>query len=868
LNNRDTPFLNAADLSWNDELPVSRQYRDSYFSTGDGLEESRYVFLEGADVRNQWRRARDQQQSSACIMELGFGSGLNFLATLDAWTRWQNTENSSSPLRLRYFAVEGHPMRREQLRRVLAHWRPRLDFCDALIERYPPHVRGQHRLLFEGGSVELVLLFDDVRTALAQLVADKAFLNTVYLDGFAPSRNPAMWQHGVLQRLAELSLPQATLATFSAMGELRRCLERVGFTVKKRAGFGVKREMLTATRNDSVPDRRLRDRQPWYALPEIEAPRRVAVIGAGLSGSTSARALADRGVACTVFDSNPLAASMASSVPVAGWFPQISLNFDQRSEIYWQACRMLESWLLLQEANGTSSNDWFDRNGCFFVANTAERQLRLKEIERRLAAAGLPLTFVAANDTRARIGVAIDQPGLDCALGGSLGFAQHVRPERSTSGAWQIRHDGGVDTGFDAVILATGSQTDAADSTLPVDYDRTRGHVTLVTNQALISQSRLLCFKGHLTTGLAASGAHVTGATTIRGHDPTHSDASNADPNIARLRHVLTGGSIEDTDPAPRPEISEHTQTRGVWHGQRLATRDRLPLLGPVPEQNSLHAALNVARKTAAMRHFPSIEYEPGLFVNLAHGGRGATTAILTARLLAEMMVSEPLCLPRRLVALTERRTPVTQSAHQRFQQTRRPPDSVTRHPYDSVRDEVSRLLPAQSRVGPSAHPQPRGKPPSRSSHLQHRADQVPACHANCTTYTILNRTALRRQRRLRLPASGTAPWAHCAYSWASYSVASKFRRLENGFRVDLEIRRHVPCQYPAVQRSCRPVWLAVEVLPVGPIPAPMWGRAFVRFRSFDNLPCYRRTAAFAGCGPAADDRAYETSGSSSACKH
>jgi len=412
LNDRDTPFLDAADLSWNDELPVSRQYEDSYFSAGDGLEESRYVFLEGADVRNQWRRARDQKQRSTCIMELGFGSGLNFLATLHAWTQWQSKERETPPLRLRYFAIEGHPMRREQLRRVLSHWHQRLDFCDALIERYPPRIRGQHRLLFDGGSVELVLLFDDVRTALAQLVSDRAFLNVVYLDGFAPSRNPAMWQHGVLQRLAELSLPQATLATFSAKGELRRCLERVGYSVKKRAGFGVKREMLTAIRNRSVPERRLRDRQPWYALPAIETPRRVAVIGAGLSGSTSARALADRGVECTVFDSNSGVASMASSVPVAGWFPQLSLNFDQRSEIYWQACRMLENWLLQQEADENSSNDWFDRRGCFFVADTASRRSRLQAIVQRLAAVGLPLTFIAANDTRTRIGIEIDQPGV------------------------------------------------------------------------------------------------------------------------------------------------------------------------------------------------------------------------------------------------------------------------------------------------------------------------------------------------------------------------------------------------------------------------------------------------------------------------
>jgi len=651
-NYEHTPFLDAAELRWSDDLPTSTHYNDRYFSVDDGLEESRYVFIDGANVRGQWQRAQQQKLTDSSIMELGFGSGLNFLATLDAWQHWRNKQPTAPLTSLRYYAIEKHPMRRADLKRTLQRWHRRLPVSQQLIDRFPPRIRGQHRLSFCDDSVELILLFDDVRTAFSELVVSEPFLDAIYLDGFAPARNPVMWNFGVLQRLAELSRPRATLATFSAVGDLRRGLERVGYRVEKRRGFARKREMLVATHYSKAAVRKLRDRKPWYALPIFQRPRRVAIIGAGLAGSTSARALADRGISCTVFDAGQTPASMASSVPVAGWFPQLSLNFDKRSEIYWQACRMLDDKLLLSDYSASDPAHWFDRRGCFFVADTDERQQRLQRIAKRLAEVGLPLSYVGADESSARTGVRLKHAGLDCDLGGSLipaklcteqlqhdridiRLAQRATPERSVNGDWQIKHARGIERGFDAVVLATGSDTAIADAWLPGDYDLNHGHVSLLKHSAFADQKRLLCFKGHLTGGLSNDALHVAGATMYRDQPHVVAPGPDTDPNLKQLQGILDDRQFE---------------ARSIWSGQRLASRDRLPLLGPVPTDKSVLAAIAASQQSNSMRNFPRLEFESGLFVNLAHGGRGATTAMLSARLLAEIISGQVLCLPRRLV--------------------------------------------------------------------------------------------------------------------------------------------------------------------------------------------------------------------------
>lgn len=64
-------------LTWKNNLtPVSERFDDIYFSPENGLEETKHVFIEGNDLYNRWKNLNIQ--NSFCILELGFGTGLNF----------------------------------------------------------------------------------------------------------------------------------------------------------------------------------------------------------------------------------------------------------------------------------------------------------------------------------------------------------------------------------------------------------------------------------------------------------------------------------------------------------------------------------------------------------------------------------------------------------------------------------------------------------------------------------------------------------------------------------------------------------------------------------------------------------------------
>ena len=83
---------------------------------------------------------------------------------------------------------------------------------------------------------------DDISYALPLIsqIAD-AWL----LDGFAPAKNAEMWSSTIFEHITNLSKTNTTFATFTSASTVRRGLQAAGFEVKKQAGFGKKREMLS-----------------------------------------------------------------------------------------------------------------------------------------------------------------------------------------------------------------------------------------------------------------------------------------------------------------------------------------------------------------------------------------------------------------------------------------------------------------------------------------------------------------------------------------------------------------------------------------------------------------------------------------------
>jgi tRNA 5-methylaminomethyl-2-thiouridine biosynthesis bifunctional protein len=254
--------------------PSATNFDDIYFSVDGGLAEARAVFLAGCGLPKRW-----EDRDVFTVAELGFGSGLNFLATLQAWVA---SGAATSPLkRLHYISVEGFPFEVDTLQRALAHFPELSDFAAPMMAQWPGPMRGLHRLHF--GNVTLTLIHDAVAPALqSQTFRADAW----FLDGFSPAKNPAMWSGAVMAEVARLSAPGARIGTFTVASDVRRALSDVGFTVSKQPGFGRKRQRLEAV-------------MPGAPAP-LSARALPTIIGDGIAGASIARAFLRRGLTPTV----------------------------------------------------------------------------------------------------------------------------------------------------------------------------------------------------------------------------------------------------------------------------------------------------------------------------------------------------------------------------------------------------------------------------------------------------------------------------------------------------------------------------------------------------------------------------------------
>jgi len=213
-------------IAWNERgTPVSTRFDDPYFSLENGLEETRHTFLAGNDLPA--RLAPGFQ-----IAELGFGTGLNMLASLIAFRE----AGARGPVRFTSF--EAFPMSADEMARALAAFPAAEAAAGPFLEAWG---RGERRIDLGGFIVEIIE--GDARDTLP-LWQGKA--DAWFLDGFSPAKNPELWGADLMAEVGRHTTPGGTAATYTAAGFVRRGLEAAGFTVDRRPGYGRKRHMTVA----------------------------------------------------------------------------------------------------------------------------------------------------------------------------------------------------------------------------------------------------------------------------------------------------------------------------------------------------------------------------------------------------------------------------------------------------------------------------------------------------------------------------------------------------------------------------------------------------------------------------------------------
>lgn len=596
-----------------DAAPRAPDFGDRYHPRIGAFAQARHVFLGGNGLPARW-----QGRDGFTVLETGFGLGNNFLAT---WDAWRGCAAAGRPRRLVFVSIERHPPTREDLARAHAA-SPAPALAAALVATWPPLVPGLHALDFDGGAVRLVLAFGDIADVLPGL---RVAADAIFLDGFAPDRNPAMWAPGVLRALAHRTRPGATVATWSAARAVREGLAAAGFVVEAAAGIGGKRDITVG---------RLREgfRGAQQARPASEA----VVVGAGLAGAFTARALADEGWSVRVVDRADTPAAGTSGNP--GGLFHGTVHADDGPHARWLRAAALHAARTIAPALARG------------VPGAGHGLLRLGEgpaMQAAIARHGLPRDWVQALDREAASRLAgVPLPGAAWHFpgGGWVSPAALVRdaltglPFRGGVAVARVEPLPAAPGGGTrwALLDAAGRRLDAADAVVLANAAAANElaapwgwQAPCVSLRGQISGwlgwrsplARPVAGDGYalpLATGDAGPGL-LCGATQQAGDDDARTREADDTFNRERLQRL--------TGLVPPPGAQAFSRA-----GFRWTAEDRLPIAGALP-------VATPDRVPVAGRAWPRVE---GLWLCTALGGRGITLAPLLGRLLATQIAGQP----------------------------------------------------------------------------------------------------------------------------------------------------------------------------------------------------------------------------------
>ena len=637
--------IQPANLEFNAEgTPVSRDFDDVYFSNDNGLEETRYVFLDGNHLGT---RFPEHPRRLFVVAESGFGTGLNFLTLWQAFDCFRAAYPEATLQRLHFISFEKFPLTAHDLRLAHQRWPELAHWAEQLQTQWPPAIGGCHRLILDDGRVTLDLWLGDINDLTDKL--DDSMNQKVdawFLDGFAPAKNPDMWSPHLFSAMARLARPGATLATFTSAGFVRRGLQEAGFTMRKTKGFGRKRDMLVGVMEQDLA---IPAQAPWFAR-RASTSREVAIVGGGIASALLSLALLHRGWQVTLYCADEAPATGASGNRQGALYPLLSSHdpalFQFFPAAFTFARRLYDSLPVA-----------FDHDWCGVTQLGWDEKSQQKITQ--MLSLGLPETIahaVTAQQVAETAGVDTGCGGIQYPLGGWLCPAEltsaaialgqsrgltvhyaHKVQSLSRTAHWKLRFADGKEAQHASVVLANGHHITQFTQTASLPVYPVGGQVSHIPTAPQLSKLRqVLCYDGYLTPQNPSNGHHCIGASYHRGETDMQYSEADQQQNRQRLVDCFPNASW-----AKEVNVGEGQARCGV----RCATRDHLPMAGNVPDYDAtleVYQDLADSKETAV-----SAPVHPELFMLGGLGSRGLCSAPLLAEVLAAQMSDEPVPLDR-----------------------------------------------------------------------------------------------------------------------------------------------------------------------------------------------------------------------------
>ena len=548
---------------------VSTAFSDIYFQPEDSIAESRYVFLEHGRLDALIKTSGHQDIT---IAELGFGTGLNFLLT---WEKWNASPNHQGWLH--FVSFEKHPILESDLQKIHQYWPDLSDLSAQMIDQYPVLTHGHHRLIFSHNRVTLTLVFGDVIDTLPHVNFGHG-VDLWYLDGFAPAKNPHMWDESLWDRIHQNTKKNGRITTFTAAGQVKRGLAKAGFEIEKVQGYGRKRDMLVGVKPATSPIK-------------TQKTHKIAIIGAGIAGCAAAEALTRYGHHVTLIDQHPECAMGTSGNKVASVYPKLTAAPSPMDDFYRHAFSYTQN-LYTQDAKSS-----FHPCGVLHLDRTDDAYKRHQKIINRALPTKL-VTHLNQKQAQEASSLALHCGGLFYPKGGyispkhlctslikrstdiTLMFGHQVISFSRAQNKWTITTDK-TSLHADILVLASGVFLHHANETQCIPTEIVRGQTTDWPGTAVSHALKtVLCHKGYLTP--TYNGMHCLGATFDKGETMSSQDTpADHDRNMQQLFDEVP---ILQT-PYTVTELSGRV-------GNRVATPDRLPVVGQIQDDLYVLGAL------------------------------------------------------------------------------------------------------------------------------------------------------------------------------------------------------------------------------------------------------------------------------------
>ena len=594
------------------DIPISTQFGDVYFSKDNGLLETRHVFLAGNELET--RLAALTNHDYFCVAETGFGTGLNILALMQLWQQVRPDNHSH----LHAISVEKYPLTQTDLRRALAAWPELAEFSTQLIAQYPLAIAGCHRLHFPEQRFSLDLWLGDAQQVFPNLAATH-YVDAWFLDGFAPSCNPELWEENVLDNIVRLSTVGTTFASFSVAGVLKRGLQKHGIQISRPRGFGHKREMLKAIYPN--PDAQITPPRLGQAVQQ----QRIAVIGAGIAGLSVAWAFAQRHQQVELFDQTaPIAG--ASGNPLALLNPKLC-PIEQSSEHL-----MTLSWQYAQRHYPQFLG--FRRLSIYQLAQkNPESLLELatqypENVATAYTASQTPLGQQHASLCLNEAGAVVPKQLAEQILGQpNIPFHQakitsiHADPTQTQT--WQLHNQQDTWSGYDQVIIccakASAELFNTSTSQHYPELKPIRGQVSWLNNVAhTLPQNQAFSYGGYCMQ--LDEQQLILGASFYPGREDDQVLVKDHVHNLELINSVAA-------------DFAKQLSPVEEWSGRasvRAQSPDYFPLLGTMVEATATH---------------------PAIYTFAGLGSKGFLFAPLCSEVLAALVLGEACPMPQSLVS-------------------------------------------------------------------------------------------------------------------------------------------------------------------------------------------------------------------------